>query len=134
MRTTKVIEETYIGNRSHVTEAQCDSVAQAISAVDRLNGRDRSTVSFETSDGVVMTIGGGNDGRYVVFIASSFDAELLSLTTPEAPMEEAIELVAGGQRGSYPAQECVDRMTTAKAVAYFVSSGLADPQLCWQVG
>ncbi|VWB48503.1 hypothetical protein BLA6863_02199 [Burkholderia lata] len=81
-----------------------------------------------------MTIGGGNDGRYVVFIASSFDAELLSLTTPEAPMEEAIELVAGGQRGSYPAQECVDRMTTAKAVAYFVSSGLADPQLCWQVG
>jgi len=134
MRTTKVIEETYIGNRSHVTEARCDSVAQAIAAVDRLNGRDRSTVAFESSDGVVMTIGGGNDGRYVVFIASSLDAVLLNLTTPEAPMEETIELVAGGQRGSYPARECVDRVKAAKAVAYFVSSGRADPQLCWQAG
>ncbi|WP_175886573.1 hypothetical protein [Burkholderia sp. BCC0044] len=45
MRTTTVIEETTIGNRSHVTEASCDDAAQAIAAVERLNGRDRSTVA-----------------------------------------------------------------------------------------
>ncbi|VWB80681.1 hypothetical protein BLA13014_03709 [Burkholderia aenigmatica] len=134
MRTTKVIEETYTGNRSHVTEAQCDSVAQAIAAVERLNGRDRSTVAFETSDGMLMTIGGGSDDRYVVFIASHVDAALLNLTAPIAPAGETIELVAGGQRGSYRARDCVDRATAVQAAIYFVSRGGADPALCWQPG
>ncbi|AXF19442.1 histidine kinase [Burkholderia pyrrocinia] len=134
MRTINVIEETYIGNCSHATKARCDNTTQAIAAVDRLNGRDRSTVAFEASDGTVMTIGGGNRGWYVVFIASHIDAALLSLTTPEAPADETIELVAGGQRGSYPARDCVDRATVAQAAAYFISCGGADPGLCWQVG
>ncbi len=105
MRTTTVIEETIIGNRSHVTEAPCDDPAQAIAAIERLNGRDRSTVAFDASDTTVMTIGGGHDGRYVVFIASEIDAALLNLTTPETPADETIELVTGGQRGSYPARQ-----------------------------
>ncbi|MPV57637.1 histidine kinase [Burkholderia sp. HI2761] len=134
MRTTKVIEQTTVGNRSHVTEAPCDDSAQAITAVERLNGRDRSTVAFDASDATVMTIGGGRDGRYVVFIASEIDAALLNLTTPEAPADETIELVAGGQRGSYPARQCVDRTTATQAAAYFVSTGGADPRLCWQPG
>ncbi|MCA8298420.1 hypothetical protein LGN19_31985 [Burkholderia sp. AU30198] len=134
MRTTKVIEEAYIGSRSHVTEAHCDSVAQAITAVERLNGSDRSTVAFETSDAMVMSIGGGSDDRYVVFIASHVDAALLNLTTPTAPAGETIELVTGGQRGSYRVRDCVDRATAVQAAIYFVSSGGADPALCWQPG
>ncbi|KAG8150167.1 Imm1 family immunity protein [Burkholderia catarinensis] len=130
MRTTKVIKETTIGNRSHVTEARCDDPAQAIAAVERLNGRDRSTVVFDANDATVMTIGGGNDGRYVVFIASEIDAALLNLTTPEASADETIELVAGGQRGRYPARQCVDRATATQAAACFVSTGGADPRLC----
>ncbi|MDN7853000.1 MULTISPECIES: hypothetical protein [Burkholderia] len=70
MRTTTVIEQTTVGNRSHVTEVTRDDPAQAIAAVERLNGRDRSTIAFDASDATVMTIGGGHDGRYVVFIAS----------------------------------------------------------------
>ncbi|KVH53991.1 hypothetical protein WS89_28560 [Burkholderia sp. MSMB1072] len=134
MRTTTVIEEMTIGNRSHVTEAPCDDSARAIAAVERLNGRDCSTVAFDASDATVMTIGGGHDGRYVVFIASEIDAALLTLTTPEAPADETIELVAGGQRGTYPARQCVDRATAAQAATYFVSTGGADPRLCWQPG
>ncbi|NTZ84422.1 hypothetical protein FCJ61_15805 [Burkholderia metallica] len=38
----------------------------------------------------------------------------------------------GGQRGSYPARQCVERATAAQAAAYFVSTGGADPRLCWQ--
>ncbi|MCA7954036.1 hypothetical protein LGM43_27575 [Burkholderia seminalis] len=84
MRTTTVIEQTTVGNRSHVTEVTCDDPAQAIAAVERLNGRDRSTIAFDASNATVMTIGGGHDGRYVVFIASEIDAALLNLTAPEA--------------------------------------------------
>ncbi|ALX13165.1 hypothetical protein P350_17265 [Burkholderia cepacia JBK9] len=134
MRTTKVIEETTVGSRSHVTEAPCDDTAQVIAAFERLNGIDRSTLVFDASDATVMTIGGGNDGRYVVFIASEIDAVLLNLATPEAPADETIELVTGGQRGGYPAQQCVDRATATQAAVYFVSTGGADPRLCWQTG
>ncbi|MCA3781342.1 MAG: histidine kinase [Burkholderia sp.] len=134
MRTTKVIEETTVGNRSHVTEVPCDDTAQVIAAVERLNGMDRSTIVFDASDATVMTIGGGNDGRYVVFIASEIDVALLNLATPDAPADETIELVAGGQRGSYPARQCVDRATATQAAVYFVSTGGADPRLCWQTG
>lgn len=133
MCTVHVIEEVYIGNRAHVTEAWCDNATQAAAAIERLNGLDRSTVAFEASNGTVMTIGGGG-GRYVVFIASHVDAALLNLTTPTAPMGETIDLVAGGQRGSYRERDCVDCATAVQAAIYFISSGGADPALCWQPG
>ncbi|WP_082751380.1 Imm1 family immunity protein [Burkholderia sp. MSMB1459WGS] len=56
-------------------------------------------------------------------------------TVPEAPAGDTIELVAGGQRGSCPARQCVDRATATQAATYFVSTGGADdPRLCWQPG
>jgi hypothetical protein len=133
MCTVHIIEEAYIGNRTHVTEARCDNATQAVAAIERLNGLDRSTVAFEASNGTVMSIGGGGD-RYVVFMASDVDAALLNLTTPTAPAGESIELVAGGQRGSYRERGCVDRATAVQAAIYFISSGGADPALCWQPG
>ncbi|WDS02591.1 hypothetical protein OR985_17660 [Burkholderia ambifaria] len=39
--------QSTVGNSSRVTDAPCDGSAQAIAAVERLNGRDRSTVAFD---------------------------------------------------------------------------------------
>ncbi|WP_423391400.1 hypothetical protein [Burkholderia sp. LMG 21824] len=63
MRTTKVIEETIISNRSHVTEAPCDDLAQAIAAVERLNGRDRSTVAFDANDATMADMSSSSHRR-----------------------------------------------------------------------
>ncbi|WP_081067997.1 Imm1 family immunity protein [Burkholderia territorii] len=47
---------------------------------------------------------------------------------------ECVDLVVGGQRGSYPLRQCVDRETVMQAALHFCEFGKPDPSLNWQEG
>lgn len=80
-----------------------------------------------------MHIGGGAAEQYVGFIAQDIDQSLQTLLSADSPDDQQIELVAGGQSGSYPRHQCVAKERARQALAYFSDYGSADPDLAWEV-
>ncbi|AIO35804.1 immunity Imm1 family protein [Burkholderia cenocepacia] len=134
MQLVKIIKERYIGNRSDVTEQEYGDAAQVISAVGEMNGEDCTSVVFSTDDETVFSAGGGDDNRYVAFLAIATDDTFFTLIDPDKPDGECVDLVVGGQRGSYPMRQCVARATVIQAALHFCQFGKPDPSLNWQEG
>jgi len=70
----------------------------------------------------------------VAFLALATDDAFFTLIDPDKPEDECIDLVVGGQRGSYPLRQCVDKATVIQAALYFCQLGKPDPSLNWQDG
>ncbi|MDF2861156.1 MAG: hypothetical protein K0S02_1428 [Achromobacter mucicolens] len=115
-----------VQTRAHHTPTEGDLLA----ALDRLDGEVFSSTAFVIDDDTVMSIGGG-DGAYVVFISSDGDARIHTLIDPTRSEDHDQDLVAGGQSGSYPQFQCVDRSLAASALLHFHAHGTASPDLNW---
>ncbi|WP_423378185.1 Imm1 family immunity protein [Burkholderia sp. LMG 32019] len=134
MQVVKIIEEKYVGNRSEVVEQDYVEAAQVISAIERMNDRDPSSVMFLMNDETAFSVGGGEGDRYVAFLAIGTDEALFALVASDKPEDEYADLVVGGQRGSYSLRQCVDKATVIQAALYFCQFGQSDPRLVWQDG
>lgn len=129
----KIIEDEYAGNHCHPHERLNPDSMQVLAAFDRLDGKAFSSTVFFFSDETLMHIGGGAADQYVVFIAQDIDQSLQTLLSTDGPDDQRVELVAGGQSGSYPRYQCVTKERARQALAYFSAYGSADPDLVWEV-
>ncbi len=104
-----------------------------LDAIRRLDGETYTVISLEGDDGSTrMTIGGGNNGFYNVFIAMDIDLEFHNLLNKNAMPDLQIMLVTGGQAGNFPATHCVDLIVTIQAAVAFFDSGKPATNLDWE--
>ncbi|MDS4031935.1 MAG: Imm1 family immunity protein [Candidatus Contendobacter sp.] len=130
MKVKKIFEEEWIGAQLKTIEHQCTDLSQAYAALDRLDGKKRTSVEFWVSDDAILTVGGGG-GKFVVFAAFQIDEELYTLIDPNKSDADYEDVVTGGQLGSYPSNQCVDKDMVKKAISYFCEHGKASPNLAW---
>ncbi|WP_246888839.1 Imm1 family immunity protein [Pseudomonas chlororaphis] len=105
---------------------------EILSALDRLDAKAFSSTMFFVDDERFMSVGGG-DNRYVLFIAMGVDQKLFTLVAADASSDEVCDVVVGGQSGSYPQNQCLDKESVQKALLYFSEHGTAAPGLTWEV-
>ena len=77
-----------------------------------------------------MGIGGGKDGKYIVY-ATPDNLIFYNLINPKAPPGKLF-LVAGGQRGDYANKQCVGLQEVLRAAKTYADSGQLDPSLVWE--
>ena len=118
------------GVRNQEEEYDCTGIEAALGAVRRLNGGSRTQVLFQGTDRDLI-VGGGNDGRYSVYIAVGEDREFHTLIDPEKPADEEVEIVTGGQAGIFPGNQCVPLESALRAVRDFYDLGQPSPALKW---
>ncbi|WP_085688287.1 MULTISPECIES: Imm1 family immunity protein [unclassified Pseudomonas] len=133
MKLDKILEDETQGNRSVTHEVLEPDQRELLSALNRMDGKTFSSTMFFLDDENFMSIGGGAQNRYVVFIALDVDQKLFTLIDPDASSEESLDVVVGGQSGSYPQNQCVDKEIARQALMYFSAHGTADPGLTWDV-
>jgi len=121
-----VREDERVQARAHEAPTESDLLA----ALHRLDGVVYSSTAFVIDDDAVLSIGGG-DGAYIVFISLGGDAQIHTLIDPAKSEDHDQDLVAGGQSGSYPQFQCVDRNMAASALLYFHQHGVPSPDLSW---
>lgn len=126
----KLIEERRQGERAAVSERADPSNAEALAALDQLDGVEFSSVAFVTENETVMAIGGG-DGAFVVSITLDDDARIYTLIDPSRSEDHDQNVVVGGQAGSYQQYQCVDRDMARAALLYFQQEGAPSPDLKW---
>lgn len=131
MEISPIFEERRHGVRALVDEIPSPSHGDLLDAIDRLDGKNRSSAVFVVDDQTTFTVGGGS-GIYVVFVSLGEDAEIYTLNDPRKEGCGEVEIVCGGQLGIYPASQGVNRETTVRALIYFAEHGAVDPELKWQ--
>lgn len=130
MKILRIVEAVNQGDQMQDRVHAEPSTSDLLAALDRLDGAVFSSTAFVIDDDTVMSIGGG-DGAYVVFISLGGDAQIHTLIDPARSEDHDQDLVAGGQSGSYPQYQCVDRALAAAALLYFHEHGAPSPDLAW---
>ncbi len=130
MKIVKILEDMRQGDQAQTRAHDTPTERELLAALDRLDGAVFSSTAFVIDAETVMSIGGG-DGAYVVFISSGGDARIHTLIDPAKSEDHDQDLVAGGQSGSYPQYQCVDRSLAASALLHFHAHGAASPELSW---
>ena len=82
----------------------------------------------------MLSIGGGNEGRYVADVAVNIDEEFYNLVDPGRREDETLRVVVGGQAGAYPARQCVDLDSVLEAGRCFAEGGKLSDSLSWKKG
>ncbi len=104
--------------------------AEVESAVAQLDGAIHTMVVLKgQSPDTHMAVGGGSDGRYVVYIGYD-NQRFFTLLNPKAPSGK-VSLVCGGQRGEFEAIKCADQSSMLQAVRTFATTGERDTTLRW---
>lgn len=126
----KIVEEVWRGPEVESETRDWTTLDQALEALDRLDGRTRTSLVFMAGEDSLLSIGGG-DGRFVVFHAWKVDQALRTLIDPMKPSDCCERVVAGGQAGSYPAHQCVGKRLVARALDHFFLHADVAPDLVW---
>lgn len=133
MKITQITEDDWAGTKNEGCQFDCKSVAQFLEGVHKLNGVNKTLLVAETAENMLMTVGGGNDGRFIVQIVKNVDEEFHTLCNDAVSGTDALEVVSGGQAGMYPARHCVDKETALIACRHFATTAEPSPDLSWDV-
>ena len=104
---------------------------QIETAIRRLDGKRCTLVILGVGDPVPhMGIGGGDDGRYIVY-ATPDNMSFHTLVNPSAPPGRCM-LTAGGQTGDYDLKRCVSLREVLLAAKTYAETGQIDAGLTWE--
>ncbi|MBR8836757.1 MAG: hypothetical protein DSM106950_22755 [Stigonema ocellatum SAG 48.90 = DSM 106950] len=121
--------EKWMGNKNEGDLIENPNWSQIETAIRELNGESKSLVTLGANEDTYMSIGGGAK-KYIV--TATFD-NLNFYILIDSPKSEQIEtLVVGGQKGNYPANQCVDLLHCLLAARTFTESGKLDALLIWE--
>jgi hypothetical protein len=130
LHSTALVISTRIGGdvRERRVEGEAltlDAVAAAVAALD---GGQRNDLCLESAGAAAMVVAGGPE---LCFIYATFDAE--AFVVPDSDREGGpVELLAGGQLGTFPAESLVDTATAVAIATTWARDGELDPRVRWR--
>ncbi len=131
MQTIRVSVDHRVGVEDLGTEYETNDVKRVVDDVNRLDGAARTIVAIQRGN-VSLTIGGGNDGRYVAFVAVNQDEEFFNLVNRDVPEgKDEVQVVTGGQAGLFSRRACLEKSTVIEAASHFAETGAMNRTLCW---
>jgi hypothetical protein len=127
---TKICVDRWDGVFNKESEVVCPSIEQIKKMIERLDGRRFTMVILETHDEAHMAIGGGDNGRYIVY--ATFDNNLFYNLLSSKNSGNMVTLFIGGQEGEYPADTVVDFKSALAAATTYAESGILRSDLRWE--
>lgn len=131
--------------------------ADVEAALRRLDGKRWTVVTLEASEERFMGVGGGSDGRYLVYVCGSGEGEtspapsgdegdeddeddfevepidvLLAPNAENIPEDAEAKIFIGGEETTHPLRHCVDLATALRAANTYAATGALDPSLQWE--
>jgi Immunity protein Imm1 len=121
--------EKWIGNKNEGDLIENPSWNQVEKAIRELDGEHQTLVTLGVNEDTYMSIGGG-ENKYIVTV--TFDNFNFYILIDSTKSEQIEKLVVGGQKGNYPATQCVDLLRCLLAARTFTELGKLDDLLTWE--
>jgi hypothetical protein len=99
-------------------------------AIRDLDGEHRTIATIEGTGAVRLVVGGGSQGKYIVW--ATFDNEKFHTLLSTERSTEKILLRIGGQNGDYQKEMVVDIGAALKAAKTFYEFGKLNEELDWK--
>jgi hypothetical protein len=126
----EIITDCWEGVFSNEESFPLKNVEQLVSAIDALNGKNKTLVGLSYSEDTYLTVGGGNEGRYVV--TGNKGDTIYNLMNPSSGSGK-IEIVAGGQGGIFDEKLCINKTAVIQASLFFYKNVDFDKSLSWEI-
>lgn len=127
---TALVVSTWRGSDLAETRTEGDalSVDAVLAAVRALDGDTRNDLHLESDGAAAMVVAGGPE---LCFVYATYDNE--AFLVPESRRHGApVELMAGGQLGTFPADTVVDKESAAGLAATWARTGALDERFRWR--
>lgn len=125
----RLVAEHRQGVRNVPLKIDDPSWSDVDAAIRALDQRTSSEVMLEAEEPAYLVVSGGA-GKYIV-LATTPDLENFALKNPTAGSGEE-QVVAGGQRGSYPRRMVVPLELALAAARSYLAGEYLDPALLWE--
>lgn len=128
----KAFIERFEGTAVLTDERDIASQADADGAIDALDGRITTSVSFETETGPKLMVSGGPGG----YLASTWDDDAEESWTARRagdPTPGEVEIISAGQAVTVPAAQVLSRQDLGPIVAHFVAGRGRTADIDWQL-
>ncbi|MCM0592561.1 MAG: Imm1 family immunity protein [Gloeotrichia echinulata DEX184] len=129
MFVVEMTTEKWLGNKNEGDVIENPNWSQIEKAIRELDGESQTLITLGINEDSYMSIGGGTN-QYVVTV--TFDNLDFYILIDSTKSEQIQTLVVGGQRGNYPANQCVDLLRCLLAARTFTESGKLDELLTWE--
>ncbi|MFK0734049.1 MAG: Imm1 family immunity protein [Gloeotrichia echinulata DVL01] len=129
MFVVEMTTEKWLGNKNEGDVIENPNWSQIEKAIRELDGKSQTLITLGINEDSYMSIGGGTN-QYVVTV--TFDNLDFYILIDSTKSEQIQTLVVGGQRGNYPANQCVDLLRCLLAARTFTESGKLDELLTWE--
>ncbi len=120
--------EKWVGNKNEGDIIENPNWNQIETAIRELNGESKTLVTLGVDEETYMSIGGGAEKYIITVTFDNFNFYILI----DLNSEQIETLVVGGQKGNYPANQCVDLLHCLLAARTFAELGKLDALLIWQ--
>jgi Immunity protein Imm1 len=130
MRVTTLRTDLWEGVRCKDGELLNPSWLAIECAIKNLDGEYRTIASIEGTGAVRLVVGGGAQGKYIVWVTFD-DTEFHTLLSSDRSAEKTL-LRIGGQDGDYEKEIIVDVNAALKAAKTFYEFGKLDEELKWK--
>lgn len=110
------------------------SLEQILNAICAMDGAKSSYVMLhpgEPDDNVFLTIGGGNEGRFLVNHWDGNAGVERRVIIPSVTSNQLVDVMMA-QLTERPAPEIVDLATALKVATHFEATGQLTPEVCWK--
>ncbi len=128
----KIIEENRLGvEESEDVISDCDTLPTVKDAIERLNGDNKTAVVLEKDEKNYMIVGGGNNGKYVVYAELRGKMYLMAnkFPIPRGPTE----LNVGGKTTPYESKYCMGIEMVLEAAKHYADRGTLAQTFNWEV-
>ncbi|MBG1261515.1 Imm1 family immunity protein [Nostoc commune] len=121
--------EKWVDNQNKADLIENPSWNQIETAIRELDGEKHTLVTLGINEDIYMSIGGGENKYIVTATSDNLNFYVLIDATKSQQVET---LVVGGQKGNYPANQCVDLLRCLLAARTFTELGKLDSLLIWE--
>ena len=125
----RIVADRWAGERCHEETFFNPTFDGALALIDGLDAETRTLLSLYAKNKTHLTVGGGGNGQYFVYVSSYNQfCNLLS----SAANDDFIVIHAGGEPRQFPARQVVDRNQVKQAVQFFLRTGGLVPRSQWE--
>lgn len=128
----KSIVEEHAGKENGESAKECTELMQVKKAIEKLKGEEdgKTAVVLERDDLNYMLVGGGQNGKYVVF--AQLKGKMYAATNKYPVAKDALTLIVDGKKGTYPAKRCLNLEMVLEAAKHFADRGALAQVFNWE--
>jgi len=125
-----IVEEGISAKEKDDIITNCTELVEVKQAIDRLDGVNKTAVVLKLDDNNLMIVGGGENGKYIVF--AKVDGKNYYMANKFDIAKDPMTITVAKQKGKYPSRRCLNLDMVLESAKHFAHRGTLAQTFNWE--